>query len=88
MTLDRIATIRRRFFADLAVVAAIAALIGLEAASLASAADELAPPSGLVIDARGEPPAGVAVDRPCDRLLIDARLARGELAPATGAFAL
>jgi hypothetical protein len=91
MTHHRTSTIRRRFFSDIAVVFGLAALVGVEAASLVSAADELslAPGSGLVLDARSDEPGGLAVGQPCAQPLIDDRLAARSLPqPATGDLTL
>jgi hypothetical protein len=75
--------IRRRYASDLAVLAALAAVVGIEIASLASAADELAPaPSGLVLDARDEGPVGLAIGAPAERP-DHARVARDEAPTAT-----
>jgi hypothetical protein len=85
MTLDRIHRMRRKFFADLALIAALGAIVGAEVASLASATTDLArEPSGLVIDARDETPGGLSVAEPCDRPLFGKRLAAGERAAAAG----
>ena len=81
MTLERISLIRRRFFLDLALLAGMAALVGAEIASVASATQTLSEQSGLAIDARGDEPAGLAIGDGAERLQ-DGRLARGDAANA------
>jgi hypothetical protein len=79
MTLTFLSKLRRSFVSDLIVVAALAAVVAVEIASLASVADDLSMvPSGLVLDARGDGPAGLSVGEPRCAPLIDDRLARRE----------
>ena len=78
--------LRRRFFSDIAVVAALVAVIGVEAASLVSVSDDLSmSPGGLVLVDRCDDPAGIAVAEPSAAPPIDGRIARCERATDTPA---
>jgi hypothetical protein len=83
MTRAALRHIRRSFVSDIAVVAALAGVVALEAVSVMSATDDLSmAPSGLVLDARGDEPAGVAIGEPAARF-VNERLARRASPPGT-----